>query len=183
MLVVACMDGASGSSRYRRLRRRDYMSNIVTDAIKEMKIGVHCFFEGKGGIWNFWDRKLRDFIRDNNEHGNTLVCVGKSYGAKDVKDEVNKFISEEEVKYDEVRLLFVDAEWIFRGKRKLFVAPVDAIFNVYQRNSKRLNGAEVSSIGTKTIVQTQITDEDVDHFNIVCHPTVKDMLEEALTYG
>jgi hypothetical protein len=171
------MDGALASVRNKKLRTRDYMSNTVIDALEASGLVYgrdFVYFEGKGGIWRWWDRKLAKFIRKHNVPGNKLICIGKSAGGKDTNDEVKELLKDERQLYSNITLFFVDAEWAFRREStRMKVPPVQCIYNFYQRKTNVLNGAIVSSPGTPSEnIHQELLIGDTNHFNIVDHPKI-----------
>jgi len=177
MKVVAVMDGASGSIRNKKYRTRRYMSNSVMIQMK--KFDTHGpFFQGKGGIWNFWDRKLDNFIDIYNDEANELILFGKSYGGKDISKAISRLQKRGSL-YSSIKALFVDPHWICRCNKNLIVPQINRIINIYQRNKSVFKGAEVESL-TKDIEQYQITRDDIDHFNIVKTQEVMDAIKRIL---
>lgn len=164
------MDGAFGFSRERKLRLRKYMSSVALKIVKGcLSKNEYLWKDGKGGIWRFWDKRIKKFILAHNVPGNHLLVIGKSAGGRDTCEILKKVIKKSN--YDSIQFLMVDADWPFL-KGKLEVPLIDRVVNIYQTNPG-LGGTKVK---TKSHLKELSLGKSVNHFDIVDHKIVKDYL-------
>jgi hypothetical protein len=141
------------------------------------------FHSEKGGIWNAPNRRMTQFILSNNKPANRLLCVGKSYGARDICETL--LLISDKLKYDKVYLVTVDPAWIgSRHQKDVLWVPncVDRGWNVYQwqhypRGCRVWEGE--SSRHTMGRV-TNMQDFYADHFDIIEGVKCKAAIETAI---
>lgn len=175
-LTVGCMDGALALIRRRGWRTRRYMSSIVYHSLRNYATEEFYFFEGKGGTWRYWDRRVFKFLKKHNQTENRLLLVGKSYGGKDITDALIKLYALGFVFYDRIDMLIIDTTWIARNNEPLIVPGVNTVHNYYQTNGP-LCGAVVKATSAATkVVNKNLTGNNIDHFGIISRPEVSKTL-------
>jgi hypothetical protein len=139
----------------------------------------------KGGIWNAPNRRMTQFILSHNEPDNRLLCVGKSYGARDICETL--LLISDKLKYDKVYLVTVDPAWIgSRHNKDVLLVPqcIEAAWNVIQWNRYPRGchtGVIIESDAIRFTGIAEYTEiKNTDHFSIVTHRVTKDVLATAI---
>lgn len=188
MLIITCMDGALSWIRDRECRSRSYLSNIMHDVLCNLGYIYHTnIFEGKGGIWHYWDRRLAKFILDDerNIEENNLLLLGKSYGAWDSAAFLLKHF--DDLHYKKIGFFSVDPHWLFRGKEEPLAVKADYTTNIFQQAGK-MQGTTLMNVYAGEMnhyiernSEFNLSDEKgINHFNIVTNNKVYNELRKMI---
>jgi hypothetical protein len=180
MLITAVLDGYSASTR--KVKTQD----IVRDRLLDAKIPF--VFKGKKAMFmTFRARQMRRYIHKYDDHENTLLCVGKSFGAKTmVQGVLNKF--HERLHYEKICLVTIDPNWPtnwdltpnLNDHELRLIYPVDHAYNVYvlgaprQQCGARLVGPDYVKILNQPVL-------NYDHYDVIHSPAVALVLDKALS--
>jgi len=123
------MDGIGTPRFHLRRHPQDHLSTVVRDSLNACGMEDTEVFQRRGGPLR--KRPARKHIERHNRPENDLLCVGKSYGARNLTRILLKLDS---VRYRRTGLLTVDAQWSLQNiNHKTFdVPPIDYVYNFYQ---------------------------------------------------
>lgn len=191
MIIIAIMTGA--------LDFRGKFTSVVSRLICEqfgtveypgeeivaLLYGQGVYLSGKGGIWRYHDRKIDRFIMDckHNTTDNRLVCIGKSYGCRDLVDILDKRMPE--LVYEKKYLCTIDPHWLGRRSADRLDIPmgIDKVENVYQDNGI-MKGAHLGWVNCDVRDNCLLDTPAINHFNIIhtneCHEAIRSVLTSAI---
>jgi len=184
-LVVAVANGFSASSRRKHTRTKA----LVERQLKELG----CRYELYGKRSSFMlarSRRFRTFIKDYQGSGKALVCVGKSFGAKQMVQQVLNPIVEK-LDYCGIYLVTIDPNWPaswdltpnLNHSTLRLTKPITKAANVYfvTKGPRKQAGAILATPKGTPCRNFPLT--DCDHYSIVEHAMtehiVRAMIVEA----
>lgn len=185
-LIVPMMNGAFAfGTNDPDLKDREYMSDVVIEILSELQPHYpnldYITHSEKGGMWNCPDRRIRDFIlnEEYNLQENNLMFVGKSGGAWDCE----KPIVTESIEisnYGKKYIIIVDGTYPFRGNKPLTMPKCTKVYNIYQ-TSDTLHGGRVQlSDGLTHLAEYDVTGPEVTHFSIIRHQQVRVCVAQSI---
>jgi len=186
MVLIASMDGALGFRRrkrksYHRYQLHDVIDECITDVYKR-QYNIHSIYHvnGKGGIWNYWDRNLTDWMLTNSSKGNKLIMIGKSFGAFDLAEIYKNNIGL--LEYKKRAFISIDPDRIFRRGRNLYIPKMDYSCNIIQQDTL-LHGCDLYEYSDSTSNKVDnIYIKHSDHFSIVNSRLVRDEIFSIIQY-
>lgn len=132
-------------------------------------------------------RQFRRFIRDHQGSGRSLVCVGKSFGGKQIVEEVLNPINER-LDYCGIYLITIDPNWpacwdltpnLNRHTLRL-TKPITAAVNVYFATKEPRKQAGAMLVTPKGTPVKNIPLADCDHYSIVQNPMTEIVIRKTL---
>jgi hypothetical protein len=176
MIAIITLDGYSASCR--KVKMSDLVDEWLYDLRTEIKDYRLAKMSMKSTMIRSRKRKIREWIVNHSDIADMLICVGKSYGAKNLLDGIlpHPKVQRALLNYNAVGLLTVDAnfpiwsDWTPNLNDYHFNLPqlVDVAVNVYvQKSNKRkqcgaiVNGSENLSL------------RGYDHYSVIHAPQIQ----------
>ena len=183
MIVPVVLNGWSASTRRKRTRTHTLVDRILgeTGAPHVPVLGL------KSMLLYARSRRVRKHIQRYERNDRVLLCVGKSLGARNMVERVlNKM---EKLQYRSVYLVTIDPNWPeswdlspnLNGHLLRLTHPVTLAVNVYfaaQKGTTKQAGALLSTPKGVPCRNWPVT--DCDHFSIVQHPKVRQVLKGVI---
>jgi hypothetical protein len=177
-MIVAVLNGWGSSSRNRETRT----AALVRDATDDIK--SRTMLAKRSMIGWARARRFRKFILEHQDPKQSLLCVGKSLGARNMVSRIlNKL---EPLEYYKTGLFTIDPCWPIKGdwkpnlneKSLQLTHKIDKVINLYavlpkdQQAGSRVFGDNVRNFPIS----------DADHYSIVQHDLVADELGDLVIW-
>jgi len=183
MLVVGVLNGFSGSVKKHSSRT----SGVVLALLRDEYKAHYIWRADRSSFLGLGAGRLREFVQEHNAKENSLLLVGKSFGAKNLIDHVVEPLWKNVMLYYKQLFLFtIDPCWPsptnWSPNRNAEVLKVRAHLTL-GRNiqvlapTNEMGGARVEGPAMENI---EVHWPEADHFSIVQRPIVKETLRGLL---
>lgn len=174
-LVVAIINGYSASLR----EENEKSSGVVQKCLDIEEVNSYVMVDRKATILRLETRHVRNFIKAHQGLNSSLLCVGKSLGARRI---INNVLNKIDVRkgYERIGVVTIDPNWpVFRdpnpnlNKKALYINHmVDYCRNVYLCSSdpRSQAGARVYTQYTCDRRNIAVNRSGVDHSSITETP-------------
>jgi len=176
MLVIGVMNGAFSSVRD---TDNPYMSDVVEDLIKRMKITNYAYTFFKGSMWDDSSYEMKHWLTQYDKNENNLLYIGKSAGGWRAGTSILKDFIANSLFNKQIGIM-VDATYPFRFK-KLSYRGFNKLINIYQSNGFLHGDRCIIENSECELQEYEITDKGVDHFNIIYNKLVEDNIRKSIS--
>lgn len=183
MIAIITLDGYSASCR------KVKMQDLVDEWLHDLRVELKDYRLVKTGMKSTMirsrKRKIRKWIINHSDIADVLICVGKSYGAKNLLDGIlpHKDVQQALLNYNAVGMLTVDVnfpiwkDWTPNLNHYHFNLPklIDVASNIYVKktNKRKQCGAVVNGADNMWL-------RGYDHYSVIHAPQIQNEFYHVL---